>query len=100
MAKEKPEELKILVVDNAAFHKAKKIKMPKNIVLIFQPPYSPELNPAEQIWAWYKREFTNKVFYSIQQIVDFISDKSEHLTTQLVKSITQYQYIFSHYWTI
>ena len=41
------------------FHKAKKTKIPENISLIFQPPYSPELNPAEQIWAWYKRDFKN-----------------------------------------
>ena len=59
LSKEKPTELKVLVVDNAAFHKAKKTKIPENISLIFQPPYSPELNPAEQIWAWYKRDFKN-----------------------------------------
>jgi transposase len=88
------------VVDNAAFHKAKKLKIPENIILIFQPPYSPELNPAEQIWAWYKREFTNKVFYSIPKVVEFISNKSTKLSRELVKSITRQHYIFSNYWTI
>lgn len=93
-SKENPTELKVLVVDNAAFHKAKKTKIPDNIILIFQPPYSPELNPAEQIWAWYKREFTNKVFTSIPQIVDFIIDKSNRLSNDLVKSISSNPYIF------
>lgn len=99
-SKQNPKELKVIVVDNAAFHKAKKLRIPQNIILIFQPPYAPELNPAEQVWAWYKREFTNKVFSSITEIVDFISNKSEHLTSELVKSITRHNYIFSDYWTI
>lgn len=95
-----PKELKVMVVDNAAFHKAKKLKIPKNIILLFQPPYTPELNPAEQIWAWYKRDFTNKVFHSIPQIVDFITNKSQLLTSDIVKSITRHKYIFSNYWTV
>ena len=45
---------------NGAFHKAKKLKIPENIELLFLPPYSPELNPAEKMWAKFKRAFTNK----------------------------------------
>ncbi len=36
--------------NNAAFHKAKSLQLPDNIELMFLPPYSPELNPAEEIW--------------------------------------------------
>ncbi len=43
-----PQELKVIVIDNGAFHKAKRLKVPKNIILIFLPPFSPELNPAEK----------------------------------------------------
>ena len=100
LSKEKPTELKVLVVDNAAFHKAKKTKIPENISLIFQPPYSPELNPAEQIWAWYKRDFKNKVFKSLEDIVAFITCKSQYLSNDLVESIKRHKYIFSKYWTI
>jgi transposase len=100
LSDKEPEELKLLVVDNAAFHKAKTLKIPENIVLIFQPPYSPELNPAEQIWAWYKREFTNKIFESLPKVVDFIIDKSNRLTDEIVKSTTRNPYIFWSYWTV
>ena len=55
MSKEKPKELKVLVLDNGRFHKAKKLIIPENIVLLFLPPYCPELNPAEKIWAKYKK---------------------------------------------
>lgn len=99
-SEQKPNEFKIIVLDNAAFHKAKKISIPENIALVFQPPYSPELNPAEQIWAWYKRDFTNKVFDSIPKVVDFFTEKTKQLSENIVKSIARYEYIFSNYWTI
>ena len=44
-----------MVLDNGAFHKAKALKIPENTGLIFLPPYSPELNPAENIWAILKK---------------------------------------------
>jgi hypothetical protein len=63
------EELMLLLLDNASFHKAKNLVIPDNIVLINIPPYSPELNPAEQIWAWFKRAFTNKAFTTMEQVL-------------------------------
>jgi len=83
----------VLVVDNAAFHKAKKLKIPENIVLIFQPPYNPELNPAEKIWAKFKREFTNKLFNSLDEISNFIEEQVANLSKKEVISITRYGYI-------
>jgi len=83
----------VLVVDNAAFHKSKKIKLPENIVLIFQPPYNPELNPAEKIWAKFKREFTNKLFHSLDEISNFITSQVEKLSNKEVISITRYDYV-------
>ena len=50
-----PQECKIVFLDNGAFHKAKKLSIPKNISFIFLPPYTPELNPAEKIWWVLKR---------------------------------------------
>ncbi len=61
-----------MVLDNGAFHKAEKLKIPENIFLLFLPPYSHELNPAEKIWAHYKRKFTNKLFKNLDQITEFI----------------------------
>jgi len=44
-----PSELKIMLFDNGAFHKAERLVVPENIILLFIPPYSPELNPSEKI---------------------------------------------------
>jgi hypothetical protein len=42
------DEFIVMVVDGASSHKSKELEIPKNVLLIRLPPYSPELNPAEQ----------------------------------------------------
>jgi transposase len=61
-------EFKIIVLDNGAFHKALTLEIPENIALIFLPPYSPELNPAEKVWAVIKRKFTNTLHKSLEEL--------------------------------
>lgn len=96
----KPEEFKIILLDNGAFHKAKSLKIPDNISLIFIPPYSPELNPAEKIWWQTKRHFTGKSFPDLDALSEFIATEVKNLTFQSVKSICSYEYLFScQYWT-
>jgi transposase len=100
-AKENSNELKIMVLDNGRFHKAKKLIIPENIVLIFLPPYSPELNPAEKIWAKYKRKFTNKFYKSLEDVEDFIIEAVNATSKKEVISICGYSYIFlDKIWTI
>jgi len=99
-SKTNPNELKIMVLDNAAFHKAKKLKIPDNIILIFQPPYSPEVNPAENMWAWFKRDFTNKLFKTMDELKNYLSDISKKITQSHVKQTCSFEYVFScSYWT-
>jgi transposase len=95
-ANENPTTLIIMVLDNGAFHKAKKLKIPDNIKLLFLPPYSPELNPAEKMWAKLKRAFTNKLFKSLEEISSFIEDAVKEITESVVISTCAYKYIFSH----
>jgi transposase len=40
----------VMVMDGASSFKCKELKVPGNITFVFRPPYSPELNPAGQIW--------------------------------------------------
>ena len=54
-------ENKVIVMDNATFHRKSKLydlckNANKNLRLIFLPPYSPELNPIEKYWAILKRK--------------------------------------------
>jgi transposase len=94
------DEFKIIVLDNGAFHKAKKLVIPDNIALLFLPAYCPELNPAEKIWAKYKRAFSNKFFETIEHVSEFIQLETGKLSCSNVKSICSYQYVFfNSYWT-
>lgn len=100
-SKQNPKELKIIVLDNGRFHKALKLIIPQNIVLVFLPPYSPELNPAEKIWAKYKRAFSNKTHATLEQVEDFISKQVEQTSKTEVMTICGFSYIFlNHIWTI
>lgn len=74
-----PQELKVIVIDNGAFDKAKRLKAPKNIILVFLPPFSPELNPAEKMLAKFKRAFTNKLYKSLQEVSLFIQWQTQSL---------------------
>ena len=56
----------VMVVDGASSHRSKELEIPKNVSLVRLPPYSPELNPAEQIWNLLRRNyFANRVFGSL-----------------------------------
>lgn len=92
-SKQTPEEYKIIVLDNGTFHKAKRLAIPGNIALLFLPPYSPELNPAEKIWQHIKRKFTNKCFKDLSEISHFFEQIIGNLTTEMVKSICGYSYL-------
>lgn len=60
------DEFIVMVLDGASSHRSKELKVPENLSLIRLPPYSPELNPAEQIWNVLRRNyFANRVFDSL-----------------------------------
>ncbi|MBK8211305.1 MAG: transposase [Rhodospirillales bacterium] len=45
----------MLILDNAGWHTTGKLDVPANTTLVFLPPASPELNPAENIWQYLRR---------------------------------------------
>jgi transposase len=47
------------------------LRLPPNISLLHLPPYSPELNPVENIWQFLRQNFlSNRVYDNYQAIVD------------------------------
>ena len=79
-----------LIIDNAGWHTSKELLVPDNITLIPLPPYSPELNPMEQVWEWIKQNhLSNLTFNNYEDIVDKLSiawnDFSNNV--DLVKSV-------------
>lgn len=97
-SKYKPEELKIIIIDNAGFHSLTKYEIPDNIKFIRIPPYSPELNHSEKIWAYIKQFYKNKVFGNIENVkvwlANFIKD---NLTSEIIQSITHHKLFLDAY---
>jgi hypothetical protein len=71
VAKRRPDEFILMVMDQAAWHKANDLEVPENIRLIWQPPYSPQCNPVENIREENgEKWFPNRVFKSRQAVED------------------------------
>jgi transposase len=68
-----PNELKIIVINNASFHLTKDIELPKNIVLLPLPPYCPDLNPAEKMWQWLKDRMAMKIYENLEELENKIT---------------------------
>ncbi|AZP06039.1 IS630 family transposase [Francisella tularensis] len=64
-----------IVMDNASFHKSSKLIEIANkfdVQILYLPPYSPDLNPIEKVWANFKKIF-RKVNNSFEKFCDAIS---------------------------
>ena len=60
-----------LVLDGAGWHVASGLVIPRNITLVHLPPYSPELNPVENVWEYLRK---NKLALRVHQTYDAIVD--------------------------
>jgi transposase len=64
----------VVILDNATFHKSEKTRRHienAGCTLLFLPPYSPDLNPIEKFWAWFKAKIRNLIhnFSTLAQAV-------------------------------
>ncbi|WP_158970245.1 IS630 family transposase [Paraglaciecola sp. L3A3] len=76
----------VVIMDGAGWHTDDIAHDLDNVSIIKLPPYSPELNPIEQVWQWLRQnELANQCFDSYEDIViqcsrawnNFISDKEK-----------------------
>ena len=69
-------------IDNASWHKTKKVKEyceENNITLLFLPPYSPEYNPIERVWGYLKSKVKNIYFSTAKKFIDFVTDLLQNI---------------------
>ena len=60
----------ILLIDRASWHITDNLKIPMNITFLPLPPYSPELNPMEQVWQQLRTiKLSNKSYKNYNEIV-------------------------------
>lgn len=94
----KPDELKIIRIDNAGFHSTANIDVPDNIKLINIPPCSPELNPSEKIWGYRKARSKNLVFENMEKLTKWLNNMvKDNIKPEMVKSIVQNEFYISSF---
>jgi transposase len=86
----------VLIWDGAGYHTSKDLKVPSNISLILLPPYSPELNPVENLWHYLRaHHWSNRAYQDYDELE---SEAAESLCTvcldrDKVKSICNAEYV-------
>ena len=98
LSKAYPNDDIILVMDNAIWHKSQALEIPDNIEFTFIPPYTPEMNPIEQVWAeiW-KRGFKNRAFQTLESVIDKLQEIIQGLDRETLKSIVLRKWIYSDF---
>lgn len=90
-----PDTLNILQVDNGRFHTSKDLVVPENIILLFQPPYCPELNPIERLWEYLKADLKWSSFKTLEQLQTKVDRLLAELTPEVIASLTGYSFILN-----
>ena len=74
MSEREPDAEHVVIWDGAGFHQKNQLgQVPDNIHLINLPPYSPELNPIEQLWDQVGVVYANKVYETLEAIEEDIT---------------------------
>ncbi len=81
----------VVILDRAGWHKTGgTLQVPVNLSLLHLPAYSPELNPAENIWQYLRQnQLSNRIHANYKAIVDACCDAWNQLLSQagLIASI-------------
>lgn len=89
-----PKDHAVLIMDQAGWHKARKLLVPENITVLYLPPYSPELNPVERLWAYLRSHYlANRVFDDYQHLLDAGAEAWQELTPELLRSVCACDYL-------
>jgi putative transposase len=95
LASKYPEHLNVIQLDNGRFHHSSSLKIPDNVILIFQPPYSPELNPIERVWQHTKQELSWEIYDDLDSLKEKVCADLKELFSETIASITGWDYILS-----
>lgn len=90
----KPDEHAVLIMDQAGWHKSRGVVMPGQITALYLPPYSPELNPAENLWHYLRSHYlSNRVYDDYDHLLDAGTQAWQQLTPEIIKSVCRCNYL-------
>ena len=83
----------VLVLDGAAAHRAKSLRVPERITLLPLPAYTPELNPAERLWPLVREGAANRRHEALAALEETVCGRCQRVTAAQVTALTSY-----HWW--
>jgi putative transposase len=69
------------------------LSLPENVILLFQPAYSPEVNPIERLWGYIKEQLKWLRFEQIEELRAAVQKELNKLTNEVIASLTGWQFI-------
>lgn len=88
-----PEDFHVIQLDNGPLHQALDLAIPENVAILFQPPYSPQVNPIERLWKAIKKELKWELFDNLDELRDSLKNILDKLTLQEITSLTKWQFL-------
>ena len=90
-----PTKQLVLVLDGAGWHDSPQVRVPDHVHLLFLPPHSPELQPAEHLWPLTNTALANRHFATIDELEDAQAERCVVLQARpdLIRSTTLF-----HWW--
>lgn len=90
-----PDKQVLLVLDQAGWHISEKVVIPQGLHLLFLPPYSPELQPAEHLWELTDEAIANHHFQDLDALMDVQAERCRRLQErpELIRKRTHF-----HWW--
>ncbi len=89
------ERIIILALDNAGWHGPQNLPVPEGVRLVYQPSYSPELQPAEHLWPLVDEPLVNRYFDTIDDLDAVVAQRCcvLHQDQKTIASSTNF-----HWW--
>jgi transposase len=89
-----PARRAVLAVDQAGWHLARDLTLPEGVHLAFLPPYSPELQPAERLWALVDGPVANRAFAGLDELEAVLVERCRTLRAdrRTVKAHTRFRW--------
>jgi transposase len=85
----------ILVLDGAGWHTEPNLAVPDGLRLVYLPPYTPELQPAEHLWPLVDEPVANRYFKTLDDLDAVLAERCRFLDNnpELVAAHTNF-----HWW--
>lgn len=87
------DDVALIQLDQAKAHQALALRWSENLIPIFQPAHSPELNPIERLWQFLKSQLNGENFNNLAQLRHRLEQEFQNLTSEQVASLTSYNFI-------